>query len=95
MGALLKYFWQLRNLGISALLTGSLWEPRIQGKILDDTTLLVSFNPWMESARYQIHVASFLNDKKCKMITRDFTEVIAFINYIICGNLDKDFFNSC
>ncbi|KAM6301657.1 interleukin-17 receptor A [Podargus strigoides] len=54
--------------------TGSLWEPRIQGKSLDDTTLLVSFNPWMESAQYQIHVASFLNEKKCKMITRDFTE---------------------
>uniref|UniRef100_A0A8B9GKT9 Interleukin 17 receptor A n=1 Tax=Amazona collaria TaxID=241587 RepID=A0A8B9GKT9_9PSIT len=54
--------------------TGSLWEPRIQGKSLDDTTLLVSFNPWMESARYQIHVASFLDEKKCKMITRDFTE---------------------
>ncbi|XP_075283904.1 interleukin-17 receptor A isoform X5 [Opisthocomus hoazin] len=54
--------------------TGSLWEPRIQGKSLDDTTLLVSFNPWMESARYQIHVASFLNEKKCKMITHDFTE---------------------
>ncbi|KAM9247481.1 interleukin-17 receptor A [Leptosomus discolor] len=54
--------------------TGSLWEPRIQGKILGDTTLLVSFNPWTESARYQIHVASFLNEKRCKMITRDFTE---------------------
>ncbi|NXW88402.1 I17RA protein, partial [Alopecoenas beccarii] len=59
---------------IPCIKTGSLWEPRIQGKILDDTTLLVSFNPWMESARYQIHVASFLNEKKCKMITRDFTE---------------------
>uniref|UniRef100_A0A672TR28 Interleukin 17 receptor A n=1 Tax=Strigops habroptila TaxID=2489341 RepID=A0A672TR28_STRHB len=59
---------------IPCIKTGSLWEPRIQGKSLDDTTLLVSFNPWMESARYQIHVASFLNDKKCKMITRDFTE---------------------
>ncbi|NWQ76716.1 I17RA protein, partial [Columbina picui] len=59
---------------IPCIKTGSLWEPRIQGKILDDTTLLVSFNPWMESARYQIHVASFLNEKKCKMITRNFTE---------------------
>uniref|UniRef100_A0A8C0BR66 Interleukin 17 receptor A n=1 Tax=Buteo japonicus TaxID=224669 RepID=A0A8C0BR66_9AVES len=59
---------------IPCIKTGSLWEPRIQGKSLDDTTLLVSFNPWMESARYQIHVASFLNEKKCKMITRDFTE---------------------
>ncbi|NXV73526.1 I17RA protein, partial [Atlantisia rogersi] len=59
---------------IPCIKTGSLWEPRIQGKSLDDTTLLVSFNPWMESARYQIHVASFLNDKKCKMITHDFTE---------------------
>ncbi|XP_074907308.1 interleukin-17 receptor A isoform X3 [Buteo buteo] len=58
----------------SFTMPGSLWEPRIQGKSLDDTTLLVSFNPWMESARYQIHVASFLNEKKCKMITRDFTE---------------------
>uniref|UniRef100_A0A8B9PNE0 Interleukin 17 receptor A n=1 Tax=Apteryx owenii TaxID=8824 RepID=A0A8B9PNE0_APTOW len=53
---------------------GSLWEPRIQGKSLDDSTLLVSFNPWMESARYQIHVASFLNEKKCKVVTHDFTE---------------------
>ncbi|KFQ54676.1 Interleukin-17 receptor A, partial [Pelecanus crispus] len=59
---------------IPCIKTGSLWEPRIQGKILDDTTLLVSFNPWMESTRYQIHVASFLNEKKCKMITHDFTE---------------------
>ncbi|XP_057284104.1 interleukin-17 receptor A isoform X1 [Pezoporus wallicus] len=59
---------------IPCINTGSLWEPRIQGKSLDDTTLLVSFNPWMESARYQIHVASFLDEKKCKMITRDFTE---------------------
>ncbi|XP_010151270.1 PREDICTED: interleukin-17 receptor A [Eurypyga helias] len=54
--------------------TGSLWEPQIQGKSLDDTTLLVRFNPWMESARYEIHVASFLNEKKCKTITHDFTE---------------------
>ncbi|NXG75939.1 I17RA protein, partial [Baryphthengus martii] len=59
---------------VPCIKTGSLWEPRIQGKSLDDTTLLVSFNPWMEPARYQIHVASFLNEKKCKMITRDFTE---------------------
>ncbi|KAK4832760.1 hypothetical protein QYF61_025607 [Mycteria americana] len=59
---------------IPCIKTGSLWEPRIQGKSLDDTTLLVSFNPWMESARYQIHVTSFLNKTKCKMITRDFTE---------------------
>ncbi|NXU47304.1 I17RA protein, partial [Turnix velox] len=59
---------------IPCIETGSLWEPRIQGKSLDDTTLLVSFNPWMEAARYQIHVTSFLNEKKCKMITRDFTE---------------------
>ncbi|NWI96774.1 I17RA protein, partial [Pitta sordida] len=59
---------------IPCINTGSLWEPRIQGKSLDDTTLLVSFNPWMEPSRYQIHVASYLNEKKCKMITRDFTE---------------------
>ncbi|KFP91656.1 Interleukin-17 receptor A, partial [Apaloderma vittatum] len=59
---------------IPCINTGSLWEPRIQGKSLDDATLLVSFNPWMESTRYKIHVASFLNEKKCKMITRDFTE---------------------
>ncbi|XP_009471869.1 PREDICTED: interleukin-17 receptor A [Nipponia nippon] len=59
---------------IPCIKTGSLWEPRIQGKSLDDTTLLVSFNPWMESARYQIHVDSFLNEKKCKTITHDFTE---------------------
>ncbi|NWT17026.1 I17RA protein, partial [Vireo altiloquus] len=59
---------------IPCIKTGSLWEPRIQGKSLDDTTLLVSFNPWMEPARYQIHVASYLNEKKCKMVTQDFTE---------------------
>ncbi|KAF1478703.1 Interleukin-17 receptor A, partial [Eudyptula minor novaehollandiae] len=59
---------------IPCIKTGSLWDPRIQGKSLNDTTLLVSFNPWMESARYQIHVASFLNEKTCKMITHDFTE---------------------
>ncbi|XP_053834318.1 interleukin-17 receptor A isoform X1 [Vidua macroura] len=59
---------------IPCIKTGSLWEPRIQGKSLDDTTLLVSFHPWMEPARYQIHVASYLNEKRCKMITQDFTE---------------------
>ncbi|NWR69283.1 I17RA protein, partial [Centropus unirufus] len=59
---------------LSCMKTGSSWEPRIQGKTLDDTTLLVSFNPWMESAQYRIHVASFLNEVKCKMITHDFTE---------------------
>ncbi|XP_067163071.1 interleukin-17 receptor A isoform X3 [Apteryx mantelli] len=59
---------------VPCIKTGSLWEPRIQGKSLDDSTLLVSFNPWMESARYQIHVASFLNEKKCKVVTHDFTE---------------------
>ncbi|NXS18057.1 I17RA protein, partial [Mystacornis crossleyi] len=59
---------------VPCIKTGSLWEPRIQGVSLDDTTLLVSFTPWMEPARYQIHVASYLKEKKCKMITRDFTE---------------------
>ncbi|RLW01737.1 hypothetical protein DV515_00007704 [Chloebia gouldiae] len=59
---------------IPCIKTGSLWEPRIQGKSLDDTTLLVSFHPWMEPARYQIHVASYLNEKRCKMISQDFTE---------------------
>ncbi|NWV50980.1 I17RA protein, partial [Daphoenositta chrysoptera] len=59
---------------IPCIKTGSLWEPRIQGRSLDDTTLLVSFNPWMEPAQYQIHVTSYLNEKKCKMITQDFTE---------------------
>ncbi|XP_061865877.1 interleukin-17 receptor A isoform X2 [Colius striatus] len=59
---------------IPCINTGSLWEPKIQGRILDDTTLLVSFNPWTESARYQIHVASFMNEKKCKVITRVFNE---------------------
>ncbi|OXB80463.1 UNVERIFIED_CONTAM: hypothetical protein H355_004296 [Colinus virginianus] len=54
--------------------TGSLWEPKIQAKSLDDATLLVSFNPWMEPTRYQIHVTSFLNERKCKMITHDVTE---------------------
>ncbi|XP_039239162.1 interleukin-17 receptor A isoform X2 [Pipra filicauda] len=59
---------------IPCIKTGSSWEPRIQGKSLDDTTLLVSFTPWMEPARYHIHVASYLHEKKCKMITHDFTE---------------------
>ncbi|NXU20404.1 I17RA protein, partial [Pardalotus punctatus] len=59
---------------IPCIKTGSLWEPRIQGESLDDTTLLVRFNPWMEPARYQIHVTSYLHEKKCKMITHDFTE---------------------
>lgn len=54
--------------------TGSLWEPKIQARSLDDITLLVSFNPWREPTRYQIHVTSFLNERKCKMITRDVTE---------------------
>ncbi|KFP81591.1 Interleukin-17 receptor A, partial [Acanthisitta chloris] len=59
---------------VPCIKTGSLWEPRIQGQSLDDTTLLVHFKPWTEPARYQIHVASYLNEKKCKMITHDLTE---------------------
>ncbi|NXM62392.1 I17RA protein, partial [Illadopsis cleaveri] len=59
---------------IPCIKTGSLWEPRIQGESLNDTTLLVSFNPWMEPAQYQIHVISYLNEKKCKTITHDFKE---------------------
>ncbi|NWR07456.1 I17RA protein, partial [Paradoxornis webbianus] len=54
--------------------TGSTWDPRIQGERLNDTTLLVSFNPWEEPAQYQIHVSSYLNEKKCKTITQDFQE---------------------
>ncbi|NWY26759.1 I17RA protein, partial [Pheucticus melanocephalus] len=60
---------------IPCIKTGSLWEPRIQGEILDDTNLLVSFHPWMEPARYRIHVASYMHEKRCKMTTQDFTEV--------------------
>ncbi|NXF17800.1 I17RA protein, partial [Rhodinocichla rosea] len=60
---------------IPCIKTGSLWEPRIQGEILDDTALLVSFHPWMEPARYRIHVASYMYEKRCKMTTQDFTEV--------------------
>ncbi|NXV61431.1 I17RA protein, partial [Molothrus ater] len=60
---------------IPCIKTGSLWEPRIQGEVLDDTTLLVSFHPWMEPARYRIHVASYMHEKRCKMTTQDFTEV--------------------
>ncbi|NXR06767.1 I17RA protein, partial [Semnornis frantzii] len=67
--------------------TGSLWEPRIQGESLDDTTLLVSFNPWMEPTRYKIHVASFLNETRCKVVTRDFTQVMAFLRGALCGNI--------
>uniref|UniRef100_A0A8U7ND42 Interleukin 17 receptor A n=1 Tax=Corvus moneduloides TaxID=1196302 RepID=A0A8U7ND42_CORMO len=63
---------------IPCIKTGSLWEPRIRGESLDDTTVLVSFNPWMEPAQYRIHVASYLNEKKCKVITRDFTGIQPF-----------------
>ncbi|XP_030094185.2 interleukin-17 receptor A isoform X1 [Serinus canaria] len=59
---------------IPCIKTGSLWEPRIQGESLDDSTLLVSFHPWIEPARYQIHVASYKEERRCKMITQDFTE---------------------
>ncbi|XP_058709054.1 interleukin-17 receptor A isoform X1 [Poecile atricapillus] len=59
---------------VPCIKTGSLWEPRIWAESLDDSAVLVSFNPWMEPARYQIHVSSYLNEKRCKMITRDFTE---------------------
>ncbi|XP_065279483.1 interleukin-17 receptor A [Emys orbicularis] len=55
--------------------TGSLWEPSIHGKSLDDNSLLVSFNPGMESARYRIHVTSFPDDEKqCKETTHDIYE---------------------
>ncbi|NWR44082.1 I17RA protein, partial [Regulus satrapa] len=62
---------------IPCIKTGSLWEPRIQGESVDDTAVLVSFSPWMEPARYRIHVTSYLNEKRCQRITQDLTEVIA------------------
>ncbi|XP_073176171.1 interleukin-17 receptor A isoform X2 [Lepidochelys kempii] len=55
--------------------TGSLWEPSIDGKSLDDSSLLVSFNPGMESAQYRIHVTSFPDEEKqCKETTHDIYE---------------------
>ncbi|NXQ36504.1 I17RA protein, partial [Alaudala cheleensis] len=59
---------------IPCIKTGSLWEPRIQGEIVDDTTLLVSFHPWLEAAQYRIHVSSYLHEKRCETITHNFTE---------------------
>nr|XP_042705518.1 interleukin-17 receptor A isoform X3 [Chrysemys picta bellii] len=56
---------------------GSLWEPSIHGKSLDDNSLLVSFNPGMESAQYRIHVTSFTDDEKqCRETTHDIYETL-------------------
>lgn len=66
-------------LGYFILLPGSLWEPSIDGKSLDDSSLLVSFNPGMESAQYRIHVTSFPDEEKqCKETTHDIYEVTIF-----------------
>ncbi|TFK00687.1 protein bassoon [Platysternon megacephalum] len=55
---------------MTCMQTGSLWEPSIDGKSLDDSSLLVSFNPGMESAQYRIHVTSFPDEEKqCKETT--------------------------
>ncbi|XP_065438877.1 interleukin-17 receptor A isoform X2 [Chrysemys picta bellii] len=55
----------------------SLWEPSIHGKSLDDNSLLVSFNPGMESAQYRIHVTSFTDDEKqCRETTHDIYETL-------------------
>ncbi|XP_066490538.1 interleukin-17 receptor A [Tiliqua scincoides] len=52
---------------VPCLKIGSLWEPRIEGKSLSEDSLLVSFNPAMESARYHIYVVSYQEDgRKCK-----------------------------
>ncbi|XP_074861870.1 interleukin-17 receptor A isoform X2 [Carettochelys insculpta] len=60
---------------IPCMRTGSLWEPSINGKSLDDSSVLVSFNPGVESARYRIHVTSFPDDEKqCKETTHDISE---------------------
>ncbi|XP_061494600.1 interleukin-17 receptor A isoform X2 [Rhineura floridana] len=51
---------------------GSAWEPSIDGRSIDDETVLVSFNPAMESASYLIHVTSFQeDDKECKKTTKE------------------------
>uniref|UniRef100_A0A8C4WNY3 Interleukin 17 receptor A n=1 Tax=Gopherus evgoodei TaxID=1825980 RepID=A0A8C4WNY3_9SAUR len=61
-----------------------LWEPSIDGRSLDDSSLLVSFNPGMESARYRIHVTSFPDEEKqCRETTHDIYEIQPF--FTICG----------
>ncbi|XP_006135524.3 interleukin-17 receptor A [Pelodiscus sinensis] len=55
--------------------TGNLWEPSIDGKSLDESSVELSFSPGMESARYRIHVTSFSDDEKpCKQTTQDISE---------------------
>ncbi|XP_028603372.2 interleukin-17 receptor A isoform X1 [Podarcis muralis] len=54
---------------------GSGWEPSLAGRSLDDETLLVSFNPAMESTNYFIHVTSFEKDgAECKKSTQKISE---------------------
>uniref|UniRef100_A0A8D0GVL5 Interleukin 17 receptor A n=1 Tax=Sphenodon punctatus TaxID=8508 RepID=A0A8D0GVL5_SPHPU len=54
---------------------GSLWEPSIDGKHLEDGSVLVSFNPGKEPARYQIHVTGFLDKKICMDTTQEVPKV--------------------
>ncbi|XP_044272926.1 interleukin-17 receptor A isoform X2 [Varanus komodoensis] len=56
---------------------GSLWEPRIEGKRLDDGSLLVSFNPALESASYIIHVTSYQEGgKECEKTIHKISEEV-------------------
>lgn len=56
---------------------GSLWEPYTTGMSLNNNSILVSFNPSLESDTYRLHVDSFREDKKkCKEVTREISTVI-------------------
>lgn len=67
----MKYPWFL-----VVLYAGSLWEPNITGRSLSDNSLLVSFNPAMELARYHIYATSFQEDgSKCKEANKKISEV--------------------
>uniref|UniRef100_G1KY25 Interleukin 17 receptor A n=1 Tax=Anolis carolinensis TaxID=28377 RepID=G1KY25_ANOCA len=53
---------------------GSLWEPNIFVESQDVDSLLVIFNPAVESTSYIIHVTSFQDEKECKKATKQISE---------------------
>ncbi|XP_060101764.1 interleukin-17 receptor A [Heteronotia binoei] len=53
---------------------GSLWEPDIEGTSLGDDSVVVSFNPALDPARYCIRVISFQDEKECKTSTKEISE---------------------
>uniref|UniRef100_A0A8C8SI00 Interleukin 17 receptor A n=1 Tax=Pelusios castaneus TaxID=367368 RepID=A0A8C8SI00_9SAUR len=76
--------------------TGSLWEPNIEGRSLDVNSLLVSFCPGVESARYRIHVTSFLDEAmSCMETTHEISETGPQFRLNVTIKIEKNFKACC